>query len=471
MLLSQFVAAIMRSVLAVFIIGGLALFFIGEDVNYHRLSKLSLIIGLVITPIYLLPMDSGVRDLLALLSVVVCLSWLVPLGLLASARSVLLGGGVFFFFENLLGNWAPLGGLISLLAAPSSAPIIESGEVGGSNKRMQLFEGVPLGIFFCGMLLAMALMGTYPGEHLWARPLVPFLIYLLVLGGIRASERWSQQEKAFPMDILDLVVLMPLVHLVITRTGGAFSPYQALYLLIIAVQSLKPREAYGLAALTLTAASQGYDALSRGVWVGEIELVHLLLCTAVYWGVRRLDKMERVLYEQLLVQVSIDDLTGVFNHRFLHAHLDDMLNREDQVYVIMIDLDDFKVLNDSMGHLAGNELLRTIAVRLQSILREGDILARWGGDEFVVVPGTQLDREQAELLADRIRRNVSFACAEFLERHAGQRDGITLTASVGIAGTSELVRDKEQLLRLADQALYRAKAGGKNKSVIAEGTV
>ena len=160
-----------------------------------------------------------------------------------------------------------------------------------------------------------------------------------------------------------------------------------------------------------------------GVWVREAGLISFLLCGGGYWGLRRLKAMEQDLYEELLAQVAIDDLTGVFNHRFLNAHLDDVLNQEDQVYVIMIDLDDFKELNDSMGHLAGNELLRTIADRLKSILREGDILARWGGDEFVVVPGALLDRDQAEMLADRIRRNISLACAEFLERHKGEGHG------------------------------------------------
>ncbi|MGI6557535.1 MAG: diguanylate cyclase domain-containing protein [Limnochordia bacterium] len=469
MLLPQFIAAIVEKMLAVFIAGGLALFLLGKDVKKHRLTILNLVTCLLISPIYLLPMDPAVLDLLALLGLTLCLYWFVPLGLLQSARSVLLGGGAFFFLEGLLGRWALLGGFLFLLGAPVRRPIIDA--AGDSVKRKHLAEGLPYGLFFFGMHLGMALMGIYQGESLWVRSLVPFLIYLLVLGGIQAVERWSREENAFPFDMLDLVVLMPLVHLVTIKTGGVYSPYKSFYLLIIAVQSLKPREIYGLIALSLAAASQGYDALMRGVWPEESGLISLLLCLGVYWGLRRLKKIERLLYEELFAQVAIDDLTGVFNHRFLNAHLDDLLNREDQVYVIMIDLDDFKELNDSMGHLAGNELLRTIAERLQKVLREGDILARWGGDEFVVVPGDQLDRYQAELLADRIRRNISLACDEFLERHADQTSGATLTASVGIACTSDLVRDKEELLRLADQALYQAKAGGKNKSVMFEGTV
>jgi|GEM_PF-1556664 len=469
MLLSQSVAAIGGNVLAVFIIGGLAFFFQGKDVKGPRLVVLNLMVSLLISPVFLLPMEQGILELLALLCLALCFYRFVPMGLLPAAKSVLLGGGAFFFLDSLLGEWALVIGLIFLLAAPNLGPIIEAG--GDSAKRKQLFEGLPFGLFFFGMHLAMALMGLYGGEHLWVKPLAPLVIYLLVLVGIQAVERWAREENAFPFDVLDMAVLMPLVHLVVARTGGVNSPYKAFYLLIIVVQSLKPREIYGLAALALVAASQGYDALTRGVWVGEAGLISFLLCGGGYWGLRRLKAMERDLYEELLAQVAIDDLTGVFNYRFLNAHLDDVLNREDQVYVIMIDLDDFKELNDSMGHLAGNELLRTIADRLKSILREGDILARWGGDEFVVVPGALLDRDQAEMLADRIRRNISLACAEFLERHKGEGHGTPLTASVGIACTSELVRDKEELLRLADQALYQAKAGGKNKSVMSEGAV
>jgi dephospho-CoA kinase len=162
---------------------------------------------------------------------------------------------------------------------------------------------------------------------------------------------------------------------------------------------------------------------------------------------------------EVLEQLSITDgLTKLHNHRFFQDHLTREIKRVDRVReplsMILVDVDDFKSLNDRLGHAAGDELLRRIAGLMNDSIRETDLLARYGGDEFVILTANT-DVEGARSLAEKIRTNVaesSFIIDESL------RPART-TLSMGVAryrGT------RKRFFSAADQALYRAKAQGKN---------
>jgi two-component system cell cycle response regulator len=156
----------------------------------------------------------------------------------------------------------------------------------------------------------------------------------------------------------------------------------------------------------------------------------------------------------------MDDLTHLHNMRYLHLVLDREVKSSQQTQVpfslLFMDLDHFKAVNDTYGHLVGSRLLVEVGRVLKSCVRERDVVVRYGGDEYVVVlRGT--DSAGALRVAERIRRTM--------ESHRFvPREGITisLTTCVGVAGFPEHARDKGALLDMADRAMYRGKRGTRN---------
>ena len=156
-----------------------------------------------------------------------------------------------------------------------------------------------------------------------------------------------------------------------------------------------------------------------------------------------------------------DPLTGCANRRVLDQRLSEELDRArryDQVVtVVMIDVDDFKRINDTHGHQVGDRVLKQLAVLLRRELRTMDFLARYGGEEFVVVlPET--GSTGARLFADRVLRRIQ-QC-EF----GDEGSGISVTASAGLATfPDDRAADDEALLKLADENMYKAKRAGRNR--------
>jgi len=156
---------------------------------------------------------------------------------------------------------------------------------------------------------------------------------------------------------------------------------------------------------------------------------------------------------------SHDKLTGLHNRIHLKERLDQMLERIDRherlIAVLFIDLDRFKFVNDTLGHSAGDKLLKTIAKRLQMSLRSDDLVVRFGGDEFVVVLNDVAKLEDVRNIAEKIL--ASFAMPVDLDGHA-----YTASASIGVSTAPDQGEDTETLLRYADLAMYSAKEKGRN---------
>jgi diguanylate cyclase (GGDEF)-like protein len=175
------------------------------------------------------------------------------------------------------------------------------------------------------------------------------------------------------------------------------------------------------------------------------------------------------LRETLRVQSTQDPLTGLFNRRYLEETLGRELRRTERtlrpVSIILLDLDHFKSFNDRFGHPAGDLLLREVGELLKRGIRGGgDLAARYGGEEFVVVlPEAPL--EQAENRANQLCKEIR---ALALSYH-GQSLG-AVTASMGVACYPDTAADFDGLLSAADTALYRAKAEGRNRVVVAQRT-
>jgi diguanylate cyclase (GGDEF)-like protein len=159
-----------------------------------------------------------------------------------------------------------------------------------------------------------------------------------------------------------------------------------------------------------------------------------------------------------------DGLTGLYNHRYFRDRLADEFERATRYKLplscLILDVDNFKRINDTFGHLRGDSILKEIAGRVVRTVRKADIVARYGGEEIVVImPQTNADGAMAQ--AERIRRTI----AEVAFGEAG--NAIHVTASVGVGVLrQESMRDCEALIREADSALYQAKAAGKNNVIL-----
>jgi diguanylate cyclase (GGDEF)-like protein len=161
------------------------------------------------------------------------------------------------------------------------------------------------------------------------------------------------------------------------------------------------------------------------------------------------------LYEEARALADRDPLTNFFNHRYLHERLGAEIVRSGRsrspLSMLMIDLDDFKLVNDTFGHLFGDRVLNWTAERIRSTLRASDVAARYGGDEFaIILPDT--DADAATSAADRIL--VAFRDGAY---ESADRGPVPVGVSIGVATHPADGRTAQDLIASADQALYQVK--------------
>ena len=205
---------------------------------------------------------------------------------------------------------------------------------------------------------------------------------------------------------------------------------------------------------------------TNGTWVNdkEITVAYLKSGDRVRIGSRifkfiATDQLEAHYHEAVYSMMTTDNLTQVWNKRYLLDILERELKRRERtgrpLILLILDLDFFKKVNDTYGHLVGDELLRQTATRLQSILRQEDILARFGGEEFCIVL-SETTIEDARNCAQRCLKIIS----ETPFKTASAE--INSTISVGIGEATESITCQE-LIKLADDNLYKAKDLGRNQ--------
>jgi two-component system cell cycle response regulator len=177
--------------------------------------------------------------------------------------------------------------------------------------------------------------------------------------------------------------------------------------------------------------------------------------------IRRRRYQERLQAElnRSLEMAVTDGLTGLRNRRYITRHLEGLL-RNGSVALLMLDVDRFKTVNDTYGHAAGDQVLQDVALRMRQHLRAVDVVARFGGEEFVVAMASAGEQEALQV-AERLRESL-IETPVTLEQHSA----LSITASIGVA-ISKAGDSLDDLTSASDAALYRAKANGRNRVELA----
>jgi diguanylate cyclase (GGDEF)-like protein len=190
-------------------------------------------------------------------------------------------------------------------------------------------------------------------------------------------------------------------------------------------------------------------------------VAELVAVCSVGWAVRLLDRAEKEEVSSLRREANMDELTGLGNRSFFHRAAQRRMELYERnalpLACAVLDVDDFKFYNDNYGHEGGDAILRCLALVLGECTRADDLVARYGGDEFVMLLGGSL--EDAIKVAERVREKVEFEC---LPQEEEASLGGSLTVSVGVASLGGDTATLQRLIRAADEELYRAKAAGKN---------
>ncbi len=254
--------------------------------------------------------------------------------------------------------------------------------------------------------------------------------------------------------------------------AGTIEPWMYLeYILVILMASVSASALHLWALGGVVSAAYGLSAYAVGSMLTEHALlIPVLLSTALLCGnkaeiarteLKRITESE----EQARSGTMSDPLTGLpnraqFIERVWRSIECAKNNREFQFAIIFIDLDGFKPINDGLGHKVGDAVLIKTAKRLQACLRKGDIVARYGGDEFTLLINNVAGKTDAIRVAERVLRKLTEPIDVGKIVHVG--------ASIGIALSSNVHTRPEDLIRDADLAMYRAKSQGKGRYEISD---
>ena len=274
-----------------------------------------------------------------------------------------------------------------------------------------------------------------------------------------AATKAGRQNVVTGLVFADTVVVSYL--LMSLRPDQALLPYPYFVILMLALLGQNIRHTVGLVTLLCL----GYLGV---IYQRHLLTEQYLLLMPVMIAMAALVACH-VLRSELLTthamhirqHVAVDVLTGLpgraaFIERVWEAMQYASRLNEDLFAVVFIDLDGFKAVNDGFGHRAGDELLKGMAARFRRVLRKGDIIARYGGDEFCVLLTRVSSKSEAIRTAERLLEKVKAPMV------VGNGRAVTVGASIGIALSSNIHTRPEDLIRDADAAMYRVKQRGKN---------
>ena len=307
-----------------------------------------------------------------------------------------------------------------------------------------------------------------PGENTFA------LDRVVLAGGILVWSAWFFPWHRFGRNVLLIpaFAVLVIVTLAVYFSGGWQSPLSIFYLFVVVFCACY----FSTGVATLCAAVTLLASLTPQLYAPDVSrlLEYLVIQTPTYAGlllVCRYALWERTktqseqdsarirdLEERLRHEASLDPLTGIYNRGRFETRFKEEFERsrrtDERFMVLFVDVDDFKLVNDTHGHRTGDEALQLVADVLQSCSRRIDVVARHGGDEFLVMlPGASLP--EAQRFFDRLRDEVA--------ERSGRSLGLALRLSAGAVQCPGYARDPAALLDAADEAMYRAKRRGKDR--------
>lgn len=274
--------------------------------------------------------------------------------------------------------------------------------------------------------------------------IVCYLSSLVILGFVEAAKTGEIYSIASSLQWLPIVYILAFLFLD-KRTAilGALAVYMILICML--VLSFTSFFEVGNSELQLIMVNMG---LAHSLYI---------VCMYAVMQLRQRTMRQTVKAQQMEQVANRDALLDIANRRYLQSLMDRYVEESESVSILLIDLDNFKSINDNYGHASGDETLRKVVALIQDSLRTVDTLGRWGGEEFLVL--TDLKSEEATVnLANRVRQNVEQGLSQ-------QQPPVTI--SIGIsryAGKGDIEVD----LNRADKALYQAKKSGRNCVVLAE---
>ncbi len=260
------------------------------------------------------------------------------------------------------------------------------------------------------------------------------------------SQFRTDAKQLLGLSVLDVNAILKNVHKQIDQTANCFGLNREM--------SKSVEEILQEANLRLSFLNMSYEEMNRRLIDSQMNMERLT---------KELQEKNKLL-ENL---AFVDGLTNVHNHRYFQTFLDQEINRarrsEGAISVLMADIDHFKHFNDTYGHQAGDFILQEFCRIAEEQIRTYDLLARYGGEEFVLVL-PEIGLQDARDVAERIRYKI----ANHLFEDRGKEHSVTVSIGVASASPSEDIFNKNELIRLADEAMYRAKEDGRNRVVVFE---
>lgn len=213
-------------------------------------------------------------------------------------------------------------------------------------------------------------------------------------------------------------------------------------------------------ALLILGKSYEYIAIASVMLIAALVALNYIMLNRFF--IRKTESMIKEFQNKMSNAASIDELTQVYNRRAgmlrLHEEFAAARRRDENLTVAMIDIDNFKKLNDTYGHQGGDEVLSHVANEIKSNLRENDVVFRYGGEEFLAILPNAKESE-ASLPLERLRGIIGSQVVNY------NNQDIKTSISIGIASILDKETDITKTIARADKALYRAKATGRNKLV------
>ncbi len=322
----------------------------------------------------------------------------------------------------------------------------------------------------------------WPENPLWQHWMNPFLITLYSISGIIFTFLFLKTHRLFPRIFstvltgslalliiqlilfilkwqsisvilaIGLVIFFSIFSFVLTLFSLKYAPNDVRFFLVATTASLIGSI---VTAMTVFGVIPYYEISYRAIEIGvSIDVILLSIALAEQF---RILQSEKLTAEKL---ARLDPLTGIFNRRAFYEQSKTVLYNsqryQKKISGILLDIDNFKKINDQYGHSIGDEVIIITADMIQKIIRKGDVSARWGGEEFTILLPEQ-GRSEALLLAERLRENI-----EKLVLSTSQGK-LSFTISLGVAEMSENLDSIDDLIKLADHRMYQAKENGRNQ--------